>query len=313
MATTASTTHQGHQGHQGRILVIDEERTSRQQLANLIGELGFEVDAPASAGAALKRVGDTTYDAVFLDLVLRRSGGMDLLEQVLRARPNLSVVIVTEQRGSGSGVSAMKKGAYHYLTKPVEQGVLDVVLRNCLERSRLLQQNAQLKQETLLDDQTTVFNRRYMDEHMDAELERSRRYGHKFSIVFLDLDHLRTVNDRYGHLAGSRVLREVAQLIQGKLRKSDRIFRYGGDEFLVTLPETGAEGALRVANRVRRAVRSNQFLGPEGPTISLTASFGVATFPQDGTTKEALIGCADAAMYQVKATTRDGVAAWDAR
>jgi diguanylate cyclase (GGDEF)-like protein len=303
--TTLSTT-------QGRILVIDEERNTRQQLSELIGGLGFEVDATASAGTALKRVGETAYDAVFLDLVLRRTGGADLLEQILRARPSLSVVIVTDPAGIEAGVSAMKKGAYHYLTKPIESGALDIVLRNCVERSRLLQQNAQLRQETLLDDQTTVFNRRYMDEHMDAELDRSRRYGHKFSILFLDLDHLRTVNDRYGHLAGSRVLREVAQLIQGKLRKSDRIFRYGGDEFLVTLPETGPEGALRVANRLRRGVRGYQFLAPEGPAVSLTASFGVATFPDDGTTKEALIRCADAAMYRVKTTTRDGVAAWEA-
>jgi len=104
----------------------------------------------------------------------------------------------------------------------------------------------------------------------------------------------------------------VAQLIQGKLRKSDRIFRYGGDEFVVTLPETGAEGALRVAHRLRRALRSHRFLAADGLAVTLTASFGVATFPRDGASQEELIRVADQAMYRVKAKARDGVASREA-
>ncbi|MBI2455580.1 MAG: GGDEF domain-containing protein, partial [candidate division NC10 bacterium] len=204
------------------------------------------------------------------------------------------------------------RGALYYLTKPVEQWVLDGVLRNCMERSRLLKQMAQLKQPTLQDDLTTAFNRRHLDAYLGEELERSRRYGRTFSMLFFDMDHLKTVNDRYGHLAGSRVLREVAQLIQDKLRKSDRLFRYGGDEFVVTLPETGAGGALRVANRLRRAVRTYRFLATEGWTVSLTASFGVATFPHDGSSQEEMIRVADQAMYRIKTKSRDGVATREA-
>jgi diguanylate cyclase (GGDEF)-like protein len=177
-----------------------------------------------------------------------------------------------------------------------------------MERSRLLQQNAELQQKTIQDDLTTAFNRRHLDAYLDEELERDRRYGRAFSILFFDLDHLKDVNDRHGHLAGSRVLREVAQLIQSKLRKSDRIFRYGGDEFVVTLPETGGGGAFRVAHRLRRALRSHRFLAADGLAVTLTASFGVATFPHDGASQEELIRVADQAMYRVKAKDRDGVA-----
>ena len=300
---------------QGRILIVDEERSFRQKLSDLVGERGFEVHAAATAEAALRKVEENTYDAVFLALTRPRSGtlaSLELLEELLRLQPGLSVVIVTGYDRHDSSAHAMKKGAYHCLAKPVAHEALDVVLRNSVERSRLFRENAQLRQETILDDLTTAYNRRYMEEYLDEELERSRRYGHTFSILFFDLDHLKAVNDRYGHLAGSRVLREVGTLIQGKLRKTDRLFRYGGDEFVAVLPETGTEGALRLANRLRRAVRSHHFLGSEGLAVSMTASFGVATFPHDGTSREALIRAADLAMYQVKLSTRDGVAAREA-
>jgi diguanylate cyclase (GGDEF)-like protein len=293
----------------GRILVVDEDRRLRQHLSGLLSGRGFQVDVVSSAEAALKKVEATAYDVVFVDQTLPRVGELELLPQILRIRPDLSLVVMTKEGSLASSLDAMKQGAFHCLTKPVEDEMLDVVLRSCMERARLLHQNADLQQKTILDDLTTAFNRRHLDLYLEEELERDRRYGRTFSILFFDLDHLKTVNDRYGHLAGSRVLREVAQLIQGKLRKSDRIFRYGGDEFVVTLPETGAAGALRVAHRLRRAVRSYRFLAGQGLTVTLTASFGVATFPHDGSSQEELIRVADRAMYRVKGKTRDGVAA----
>jgi diguanylate cyclase (GGDEF)-like protein len=296
-------------GKRGRVLVADTDLQIRRRLLNLIDRRGFQIDLAASATVALKKVEENSYDAVFVDQLLPRIGGIELLARILRIRPEASVVVLAKCGSADSSVNAMKRGASYYLTKPVEQEVLDVVLRSCTERARLLSQNAELQQKTIQDDLTTAFNRRYLDAYLDEELERDRRYGRSFSILFFDLDHLKDVNDRHGHLAGSRVLREVAQLIQSKLRKSDRIFRYGGDEFVVTLPETGAEGALRVAHRLRRAVRSHRFLAVEGLVVTLTASFGVATFPHDGSSQEELIRTADQAMYRVKTHTRDGVAA----
>jgi diguanylate cyclase (GGDEF)-like protein len=297
---------------QGRILIADRDRQDRQQLLDLLDRRGFQVDVAASATATLKKVEGIVYDAIFVDQKLPRIGGLELLPRIFRMRPDASVLVMAKGGSLESSVNAMKRGAFHYLTKPVEQGVLDIVLRSCMERSRLLYQNAELQQKTIQDDLTTAFNRRYLDAYLDEELERDRRYGRTFSILFFDLDHLKEVNDRHGHLAGSRVLREVAKLIQVKLRKSDRIFRYGGDEFVVTLPETGAEGALRVAHRLRRAVRSHRFLAAEGLAVTLTASFGVSTFPHDGSSQEELIRTADQAMYRVKTHTRDGVASREA-
>ncbi|TAJ23112.1 MAG: GGDEF domain-containing response regulator [Nitrospirae bacterium] len=293
---------------QGRVLIADTDRHVRRQLLDLLDQQGLQVDAVTTAEMALKRVKARAYDAVFLDQEALRIGGLGLMRRILRIRPHASVVLMVACDSRESRLGAMKRGAFHYLVKPVGPGTLEIVVRSCLERSRLLQQNAELQQKTIQDDLTTAFNRRYLDAYLDDELERNRRYGHTFSIVFFDLDHLKDVNNRHGHLVGSRVLREVAQLIQGELRKSDRIFRYGGDEFVVTLPETGTEGALCVAHRFRRVVRLHRFLVTEGLAVNLTASFGVATFPQDGASQKALLRAADQAMYRVKTQTRDGVA-----
>jgi diguanylate cyclase (GGDEF)-like protein len=298
---------------EGQVLVVDGDRRVRRRLLDLLERRSIRIDVVTSADRTLKKVQKTAYDAVFLDQHLPPMGGVELVSQILGIRPEASVVFMAGQEGPESGPSAMKQGALHCLAKPVESAMLDLVLRSCLERARLLRLNADLQLKTIQDDLTTAYNRRHLDASLEEELERDRRYGRTFSLLFFGLDHLKEVNDKHGHLAGSRVLREVAHLIQGKLRKSDRIFRYGGDEFVVTLPETGSEGAVRVAHRLRRAVRAHRFLMAQRLSVHLTASFGVATFPHDGASQEELIRVADQAMYRIKTRTRDGVASREGR
>lgn len=293
----------------GKVLVVGDGSLSRQGLARLLRKRNFRVERAPSGDAAVRKVGRSSYDIVFLDFGLRRLNGLHALNRLLAARPELNVVVLTGEGAIGPALQAMKRGAYTYLIRPVDATALDILIRNSLERALLFRQNATLRQEALLDDQTTAFNRRFMETYLEEELERARRYGRPFSLIFFDLDHLKKVNDRYGHLCGSRVLREIAQLAQRKLRKSDKMFRFGGDEFVVTLPETDAKGAYIVAQRIRRAVRAHRFEPEEGSAVTLTASFGLATFPLDGKNHEALLRRADAAMYRVKSSTRDGVGA----
>lgn len=296
----------------GKVLVVERGSSSRQGMARLLdNRRDLEVQDASSGEAAVRKVQQEAYDMVFLDLALPKMDGREVLERLLALRPDLSVVVLTGEGAVGPAVQAMKRGAYHFLTKPVDATALDVLLRNGLERARLFRQNATLHQEALLDDQTMAYNRRFMESYLEEELERARRYGRPFSIIFFDLDHLKKVNDQYGHLCGSRVLREVAQLAQTKLRKSDKMFRFGGDEFVVTLPETDWKGAYAVAQRIRRAVKAYRFQADGGSEVTLTASFGLATYPQDGKTHEALLRRADAAMYRVKSSTRDGVGTGD--
>jgi diguanylate cyclase (GGDEF)-like protein len=157
------------------------------------------------------------------------------------------------------------------------------------------------------DDLTKAFNRRFFDAYLEEEIERSRRYGSLFSIIFLDLDDLKMVNNFYGHLTGSRTLQEVAKRILGAVRAIDKVVRFGGDEFCIILPETDQEQAIAVANRVRKSLTATPFIIDGNVEISITASFGIASYPTHGLSKDDLIRQADAAMYRVKSTTKNAV------
>lgn len=157
------------------------------------------------------------------------------------------------------------------------------------------------------DDLTKAFNRRFFESYLDEEIERSRRYGSLFSIIFLDLDDLKMVNNVYGHLTGSRTLQEVAKRILSAVRGIDKVVRFGGDEFCIILPQTDQDQAMAVANRVRRAMTSSSFHVDPDIEISITASFGIASYPTHAVTKEDLVRQADAAMYRVKSTTKNAV------
>jgi len=174
-----------------------------------------------------------------------------------------------------------------------------------IENAILYQRSAEL---TVTDDLTKLFNSRYLNVHLRREIKRSRRYGVPVSLIFLDLDGFKNVNDNHGHLAGSRALFEVGQVLQRTVREIDVVSRYGGDEFTIILPQTGATGAMIIADRIRAAVEDQVFLSGQGLNVRLTASFGVSTFPDHGQSREDLIQKADQAMYLVKERGKNGVA-----
>jgi diguanylate cyclase (GGDEF)-like protein len=165
-----------------------------------------------------------------------------------------------------------------------------------------------IRELTLIDDHTGLYNARHLYRSLESEVARSRRFGRSFSLIFLDLDRFKMVNDRHGHQAGSAVLKEVGEVLRTGLRAMDVPVRYGGDEFVVLLPEADRGQAFAVADRLRRSVNDTAFLAARGLAVRVTASFGIATFPDDGITPEDLLRLADTAMYRVKETTRDGIA-----
>jgi len=159
----------------------------------------------------------------------------------------------------------------------------------------------------ITDDLTGLYNSRQFGQLIENEVKRSGRYGEQFSLIFLDLDHFKGINDRYGHLVGSRMLGEFGKLVGKHIRSSDMAARYGGDEFAIILPHTGKEGALNMANHLLDAMRNTHFISDDNAPIALTASFGVATFPEDADSRADLIRAADCAMYDVKAGGRAAV------
>lgn len=157
------------------------------------------------------------------------------------------------------------------------------------------------------DDLTKLHNARYMRQFLLNEIRRARRYGTSVSALFLDLDDFKRVNDIHGHLVGSHVLMEMAGVILGSVRDTDALARYGGDEFVIVLPDTGVELARVVAERIRKKIARYEFTGGRRLKLSLTASFGVATFPHHASSPQQLIACADTAMYEAKAANKNCV------
>ena len=155
------------------------------------------------------------------------------------------------------------------------------------------------------DELTSLYNMNYIRQAIDLEIERSRRFNSVFSLIFMDMDNFKRVNDRYGHLVGSRVIVEIAQLLQANVRKLDIVSRYGGDEFVIILPQTSREISFHVAERLRRMIEKNIFIKNESYSIRLTASFGVASYPYNAKKKEDLLRLADNAMYSGKFLTKN--------
>jgi len=160
------------------------------------------------------------------------------------------------------------------------------------------------------DDTAQCFNRRHFEECLPEELARAGRYRSPLSLIFLDMDNLKEVNTHYGHAMGSQTLHEVSVRVRSKIRKFDKLFRFGGDEFCIVLPETEWHGAMEVAERVRDAIFSKPFLLRElgdGKGIRMSASLGIASFPLHARTQSALIQRADRAMQRVKKTTKNAI------
>ncbi len=162
---------------------------------------------------------------------------------------------------------------------------------------------------TIKDDCTNLFNARHMSSILETEIYRSRRYNYEFSLVFIDLDFFKRVNDTHGHLAGSRLLGEIGDALKSSCRLIDFAFRYGGDEFVILLPQTPKDNALVVARRLHKMIRESVWLEKEGLNVRITASLGVSAYPLDSRTKEGVMHLADEAMYLVKNSNRDNVAA----
>ena len=161
---------------------------------------------------------------------------------------------------------------------------------------------------TITDDCTGLYNARHLYKTLESEVYRSARFGYEFTVLFIDLDHFKQVNDTHGHLVGSKLLAEIGFTIKSHLRLIDYAFRYGGDEFVVLLPQTAKDSGLIVARRLLDSFRKSAHLKDEGLNLNIRASIGLASYPEDAKSAHEIIRQADEMMYEVKNSTRDNIA-----
>jgi diguanylate cyclase (GGDEF)-like protein len=226
---------------------------------------------------------------------------MRLLEDGIRSY----VLLPLNSRGRSIGVLALgaqKSGAYDEASLARLQPLADSVAL-AFENVRLFQRTREL---SITDEVTPLYNFRHFHQILDRELKLVDRYDSVLSLVFLDLDRFKPINDQYGHLRGSRTLREVGFLIRAAVRETDYPARYGGDEFVVILPQTDLPSAKAFAEKLRRLVEGHTFLQEEGINARLGVSLGVASYPTDAATKEVLVRVADQRMYEDKQARKAG-------
>ncbi|HYX35446.1 MAG TPA: GGDEF domain-containing protein [Oligoflexus sp.] len=177
---------------------------------------------------------------------------------------------------------------------------LDFMIKQLQTTCRWLTRFSETQTLLHMDDLTGLYNHRYLEQAIEREIKRAQRYDSAFCLLFIDLDDFKPINDKHGHLAGSQVLREVAQILKSTLRDVDLVFRYGGDEFVILLIESDARNGLKTAQRIRERIQYTGFSVGNGATAHVTASIGVAAFPEHAQEKDRLLALADECMYESK-------------
>jgi two-component system cell cycle response regulator len=291
----------------GRILIAEDDADFRRILSRRATRMGLEVDQVENGKDAIEAFKDGNYDALVVDLYMPEFGGLDVIEAAREVDPDIESLILTGSASVETAVEALRAGVYDYLTKPLESMTeFEMALSRALERRRLIQENKRLFEENkrlaVTDPLTGLSNRHRLQDVLNGELERASRYSRPLSIIMIDMDELKAINDTLGHPAGDEALKMVANAIEHCIRKVDLAARFGGDEFVIVLPEADVSVAVSVAQRINQEVEK---LKVEDKQLAI--SLGVASWNKTYTTPEIFIDAADRAMYQAKRSEGDQV------
>jgi diguanylate cyclase (GGDEF)-like protein len=302
-----------------RILVVDDEPLSRHVMQAAVERLGHEWTAAEDGEAAWQCFTQDNPDVLITDLMMPRVDGLELCGRVRAdSRAGYTYIILVTVLGERQDVlRGMEAGADDYLIKPVDlfalQARLIAAQRVTDLHTELERHRTQLAHLARHDPLTGLANRRSLQEDLEVLHARSQRYGRRFALAMCDLDRFKAYNDTHGHQAGDQALRAVATTIARELRGGDTVYRYGGEEFLLILPEQTLETARIAVERVRSAVERLAFPQPAaGPGGTLTLSAGIAALdPGEPTTVGELLEQADAALYRAKSAGRNQLALAD--
>ena len=291
------------------ILIIEDEEDIRALLSNLLESEGYQIITASNGREGIERFQEHNPDLILTDVRMPIMDGIEVLREIKAKESDTEVIILTGHSDEATAIDCLRLGAYDYFCKPLEDiDVLFTAVERVLEKRSLELKNRslvkQLEELSIRDSLTGLYNYRHLQTCLDDEINRSRRYDHSFFILMIDADHFKDVNDTYGHLFGDHVLKKLGDLITGELRSTDRLFRYGGEEFLVIMNEISKSEVVKVVNRQMAAIRNHTFIY-EDQKAKVTVSMGGAFFPEDAQDKVRLVKEADQALYRAKEAGRD--------
>ena len=292
------------------VLVIEDHPDQRELLAIVLQREGYRVITAANGLEALEKLENENIQIALSDIMMPKMDGFELIKRIRSntALKSIYVILITARIQEGDRVRGLDLGADDYITKPFSFSEL---LARVRVGSRVVHYQQHLEYQTQVDSLTGLYNRRAFEKKIHEEFERSKRYHNPLSLLILDIDNFKIINDTYGHHGGDAVLVKISEIFREKTRQSDFPCRYGGEEFVLVLPETDQENALQVASKIHDAIRSSSF-GTTVRPFSLTVSIGVsstsARFYSDW---NQMVNDADQALYLAKNTGKDRVETWD--
>jgi diguanylate cyclase (GGDEF)-like protein len=309
------------QNHDYLILIVDDIKENLDSLEAILRGVGYKTACASRGKEALEKVKILIPDLILLDLIMPDISGLSVCGQ-LKADTKLAeipVIFLTAHQEKEKLLDAFDKGAVDYVTKPFDMFELLARVRTHLEikskqeelKKALIDRGnlvKELEELAITDPLTGIWNRRYLYKQAEMEFQRAQRYQQAFSILMIDIDRFKRINDSYGHTVGDTVLQALVPSVTNSLRKTDSFGRFGGEEFLLLLPETDLDTAIIIAERIRRNIE-NLIIAYREIKVSITVSIGVSSYRIDDNTVELIIQRADAALYQAKNQGRNLVVA----
>ena len=284
----------------GRVLVADDDSQFRQLLVRRAEKMGLSVLEVEDGNEAMEALEGERFDLIISDLYMPGHSGLEVIRKAQEKDPDIHAIILTASATVETALEALRSGVYDYLTKPLESlADFEITVARALDHANLMRENDRLFREVqrlaVTDGLTGLFNRHKLDEALANEFERARRYKRPLSIVMIDMDGLKTINDTYGHPAGDAALKMVADVIRSQIRRVDMPGRFGGDEFVVILPEVELERAAKIAERICDKIRPS-----EKHEDMFSVSGGVAQLGDEHASAEDFLRAVDQALYRAK-------------